>query len=301
MPEGDTIRRLAATIEHRFLGQAVTSCVFRHPALATASLADLRLESADARGKHLLIRFSDGRTLHIHLLMQGRVTFRRASDVPDWRRRFEIAFESGVMTGIDVPKIELIKTSTEPQILDFLGPDLCGSYDHAVATERLRSAKDRPLSEALLDQRLIAGFGNIYAVETPFICGISPFQTVETIEDINRVVAVGAALIRTNARRGPQRTTGQNRVPGDHWVLSNDRRRCLICGSKVRRYRGEQTPWRRRTAVCPTCQAISDKRTVDQARVRHLLRSHPALTILDLDDATLSVSTVEPVEVERIG
>lgn len=299
MPEGDTIRRLAAAIEHRFLGQTVTRSIFRHPALATASLTDLRLESTDARGKHLLVRFSDGRTLHAHMLMQGRVTYSPARETPEWRRRFEVQFESGIMVGIDVPKIELIPTSSEPQALDFLGPDLCGIYDHDEAVRRLRSAKDRPLSDALLDQRLIGGFGNIYAVESPFICGLSPFQPVQSIEDVERVVAVGAALIRTNARRGPQRTTGQTRVRGDHWVLSNDRRRCLICGSRLRRYRGQDTPWRRRTAVCPTCQPMTDHGVVDRERVLRLLRAHPALKILDLDGARLSVSTNKRVEVDR--
>ncbi|MFW2383816.1 MAG: DNA-formamidopyrimidine glycosylase family protein [Acidimicrobiales bacterium] len=296
MPEGDTIRRLANAIEHKFLGQRITHSVFRHPSLALARLDNSTLDSADARGKHLLVRISDGRTLHAHMLMQGRVRFGRAHEVPEWRRRFEIEFETGVITGIDVPKIEMIKTRNERRVVAHLGPDLCGHYDHDRAVERLSTAGSGPLGGSLLDQRLIAGFGNIYAVETPFICGISPFQPVESITDLARVVAVGAALIRTNASLGPQRTTGQSRVRADHWILPNERRRCLVCGARVTRYTGRQSPWQRRLGVCPQCQPRASEATVERERVRALLANHPARKILDLDNGRLSVSTDNNVE-----
>jgi len=300
MPEGDTIRRLANAIEHNFVGQQITRSVFRHPSLALTRLDNSTLESADAHGKHLLLRVSDGRTLHAHMLMQGRVRLRGSHEVPEWRRRFEIEFETGVITGIDVPKIEMIKTRNEPRVLAHLGPDLCGDYDHEGAVERLVTAGSRPLGGSLLDQRLIAGFGNIYAVETPFICGISPFQPVGSITDMARVVAVGAALIRTNARLGPQRTTGQSRVRADHWILPHDRRRCLVCGASVTRYSGRQSQWQRRLGVCPKCQPTASDATVDRERVRALLGTHPAVKILDLDNGRLSVPTDRKVESIRL-
>ncbi len=301
MPEGDTIRRMANAIEHRFVGQQVQASVFRHPSLALTNLADTIIDSADARGKHLLIRFSDGRTLHAHMLMQGRVRFGRANDVPEWRRRFEIELQTGAITGIDVPKVEIVKTRDEQRAVAHLGPDLCGDYNHPEAVKRLGTARTRPLGEALLDQRLIAGFGNIYAVETPFICGISPFQPVESITDLERVVAVGAALIRTNAHLGPQRTTGQSRVRAEHWILPNDRRRCLVCGSRVTRYSGQQSPWRRRLGVCPVCQATRSQVAVNLERVRSLLRIHPAIKILDLEGGQLTVETTQKVRSQHLG
>jgi endonuclease-8 len=296
MPEGDTIRRLANAIEHNFLGQRIKHNVFRHPSLALTRFDGSTLEGADARGKHLLVRVSDGRTLHAHMLMQGRVRFGPAYDVPDWRRRFEIEFETGVMTGIDVPKIEMIRTRDQERAVAHLGPDLCGVYDHEEAVRRLLTAGSRPLGDALLDQRLIAGFGNIYAVEVPFICGISPLQPVDSIADPRRVVAVGAALIRTNARLGPQRTTGQARVRAEHWVLPRERRRCLVCGSPVTRYSADQSPWRRRFAFCSSCQPNKLGVQVDTNRVQALLRTHPATKILDLEDGVLTVRTTRRVE-----
>ncbi len=130
MPEGDTIRRLAARIDHRLAGKTVLAATFRHPRLATVELERSTMHSADAYGKHLLIRFDDGRTLHAHMLMQGRVVLSRAFDVPSWRRRFEIEFPGGYLTGIDVPRLHLIRSRDEPAALAHLGPDLCGSYDH---------------------------------------------------------------------------------------------------------------------------------------------------------------------------
>lgn len=288
---------MAAAFQERHEGAVIKKSTFRHPRLATASFDGRTILSADARGKHLLVRFDDGRTLHAHMLMQGRVTFRPAYDVPQWRRRFEFTLDSGVVTGIDVPKLDIIKTKDEERILAYLGPDLCGRYDHEKAVERLRSAGPAPLGGALLNQRLIAGFGNIYAVETPFICGITPFQPVDTIPDIHRVVAIGAALIRTNARLGPQRTTGQPRQRMEQWILPSARRRCLICGSRVERYSGKQSPWQRRLGVCPNCQKRRDPAPVDLDRVRSLLHAHPAFDTLDLDAGTLTVPTLEPVEV----
>jgi endonuclease-8 len=295
MPEGDTIRRLANAIQNKFAGQQVRGSVFRHPSLALTNLAGTSIDSADARGKHLLVRFSDGRTLHAHMLMQGRVRLGRAYEVPEWRRRFEIELQTGVITGIDVPKVEIIKTRDEALSVAHLGPDLCGSYDHPEAVRRLATARTRPLGGALLDQRLIAGFGNIYAVETPFVCGISPFQPVESIADLERVVAVGAALIRTNARLGPQRTTGQSRVRAEHWILPNDRRRCLVCGSRVIRYSGRQSPWRRRLGVCSTCQPTRSHTSVNLERVQSLLRTHPAMKMLDLKGGKLTGETTQRV------
>lgn len=297
MPEGDTIRRLAAGIARRVGGCTVTAAIFRHPRLATASLTGRTVVDADARGKHLLVRFDDGRTLHVHLLMQGRVTFGGARDTPTWRRRFEIEFGGVTVTGIDIPKLDLIATRDEHRALGHLGPDLCGIYDHEIAATNLARAGPRPLGAALLDQTLVAGFGNIYAVEVPFITGISPFQPVMTISDSHRLLAVGAALIRTNAQLGPQNTTGRNLHLTEHWVLSGRRRRCPICGGPLDRIDGPSSPWQRRTVQCRTCQPDVDRTAVDVDRVARLVAMHPAVKILDMRGGRLTVATDHAVDV----
>lgn len=275
MPEGDSIRRLAAAIDRRLTGAVVVRSTFRHPRLATSDLAGARVVGTGSHGKHLFVRFDDGRSLHIHLLMQGRVRFDGAPGVDVDRRRFDIVFDRGRLTGVDIPKLHLVSTAREGLFTDALGPDVCGDFDAEVALDRLGRAVDLPLGGALLDQRLIAGFGNIYAVEVPFVCGVSPLTAVGAIDRLEVVVDVGAALIRTNADRGPQNTTGRRLDRSDHWILPARVRRCPLCGERLRRLDEAASPWGRRTAVCDTCQPPGSG-VVDVDRARRLLALHPA-------------------------
>jgi endonuclease-8 len=296
VPEGDTLRRLADRIGARFTDQEVTRSVFRHPRLVLSDLAGRRLTGVDATGKHLLLRFDDSLTLHVHLLMQGRVRIGPQPEIPEWRRRFEIGFENGILTGVDIPLLHLFDTAKEHQFVGHLGPDLCGTYDHEAAVARLEAAADRPLSAALLDQRVVAGFGNVYAIETPFICGLNPFTLVGNIEPIEPVASVGAALIRTNAALGPQNTTGRRLHTSENWVMSSQTRACKICGTKLNRLSGSETPWQRQTVWCPMCQPVAAA-TPDLVRVARLLALHPARRMLDLETGRLTADTAEPVAV----
>ena len=290
MPEGDTLRRLADRVAGTYLGETVRSSMFRHPRLALVDLAGRTLDAVDSTGKHLLFRFSGGITMHLHLLMQGRVHLTAQFSVPEHRRRFELAFDTGVLTGIDIPLLHILDTRREADFVGHLGPDLCGVYDHAAAVGRLAAAGDRPLSAALLDQRVIAGFGNIYAVETPFICGLSPFASTNALADVEPIVSIGAALIRTNAARGPQNTTGRQLDRSMHWVLSGKSRVCQICRGRLRRLSGAETPWQRRTAWCPSCQP-AEAVAPDLARAKRLLALHPARHLIDLETGALTADT----------
>lgn len=300
MPEGDTLLRLAAKVAERFAGERVTSSVFRHPRLALLDLTGLTLVSAEAAGKNLFLRFDDGRSLHVHLLMQGRVRFGRSPDTEEWRRRFEITFADGQMTGIDIPRLHLIDTAREHEFTDHLGPDLCGVYDPGAALARLAEQAGVALTGALLDQRVVAGFGNIYAVETPFVLGLSPFVPVGEVDDLEAVLSVGAALIRTNAARGPQNTTGRRLSTNDQWVLPRRVRTCAICGTGIQRRYEDQTPWQRRVSWCPTCQHDTH-RQADLARARKLLTLHPARRMVDFDTGSFTGSTDQKVELSSQG
>jgi len=294
MPEGDTLRRLADRVAEKYRGETVRACIFRHPRLALVDLTGRTLESVDATGKHLLCRFSGGLTMHLHLLMQGRVHLSAQFAAPEHRRRFELSFDSGVLTGVDIPLLHVLETKRESDFVGHLGPDLCGAYDHRAAVARLATVPQMHLSAALLDQRVIAGFGNIYAVETPFICGISPFATVGSLTDVEPIVSIGAALIRTNAARGPQNTTGRQLDRSTHWVLSGRTRSCQVCGTSLRRLNGDETPWRRRTAWCPACQP-AEAATVDVNRAKRLMALHPARHLVDFDDGSLVADTATAV------
>ena len=113
--------------------------------------------------------------------------------------------EDGRLTGLDVPVLGVIATVHEDRIVGHLGPDLCGPElpDLDDVLDRLAEVPDEPLSGALLDQRNVAGFGNVYAVELPFVVGVSPSQPVGTVSGLAGLLGLGTAVIRTNARAWP--------------------------------------------------------------------------------------------------
>lgn len=278
MPEGDTIRRLAAKIDQRFAGQRCERCVTRDPRLVGVDLAGTTLVSADAVGKHLFIRFDNGYTLHSHLRMSGSWTVGPTAAEPEWRRRIELWLETGRLTGVDLPVVELLATAHEDQVVGHLGPDLCAVElpDLGEVVDRMIRQPDVELAAALLDQRNVAGFGNVYAVEVPFIAGVSPSQRVATIEGLDALVGLGAALIRTSAERGPQNTTGRRLNTADHWVYARRGRPCPLCATTLAGYDEQQSPWGRVSVWCPNCQRTDTVRSVDKARLDKLMALHPA-------------------------
>jgi endonuclease VIII len=169
-----------------------------------------------------------------------------------------------------VPVLEMISTRDEHRITDRLGPDLCspaGPPDVDEVVTRMLAAPDDPLTASMLDQRNVAGFGNVYANDVPFIVGVSPFQAVGTIDRLVDAVAIGTALIRVNARRGPQNTVGRRLQSDARWMHGTGRRRpCPVCGERLRYRNDRQTPWRRSITWCPTCQPDRDRAVVDLAR-----------------------------------
>ena len=279
MPEGDTLRRLAGRINARFAGHRITRSVTRDPRIATVELRDRVVQDADAYGKHLFVRFDDGRSLHAHLLMTGSFDIGSPSREPQWKRRVELWLDNGRLTGISVPLLDVIATADEHTITDPLGPDLCataGPPDIQAVTTRLAREAAAPIAGALLDQRNVAGFGNLYAIEVPFIAGVSPNQPVGTIEGLEHLVGVGTALIRTNAERGPQNTTGRRLPTADQWIYGRRGRPCPLCATTLDGWEERESPWRRVSVWCPSCQRLGATSTVDTERITKLLALHPA-------------------------
>jgi endonuclease-8 len=176
----------------------------------------------------------------------------------------------------------VIAAAAERDVVGHLGPDLCGpeppDVDEVVA--RLTGVAGVPLAGALLDQRNVAGFGNVYAVELPFVVGVSPNQPVETITGLHDLVALGTALIRVNTARGPRNTTGRRLHTNDHWIYGrrphDARRPCPLCATPLTGWTEAASPWRRSSVWCPACQELTATRTADLERARRLLALHPA-------------------------
>ncbi|MEP6298103.1 MAG: hypothetical protein ABJ382_12320, partial [Ilumatobacter sp.] len=230
----------------------------------------------------------DGRTVYGHLRMDGRFDLGRRSKAPEWQRRLELEMENGWITAIDMPNIGVVATAKEESIVGHLGPDLCSTEipDIALIADRLRSNGDRPLAGALLDQRNVAGFGNVYAVEVPFIAGVSPHQPVDSIDDLEALVAAGSALIRTNMGRSHRNTTGRRLHTTNMWIYGRQRRPCPWCSTTLVGGAEREMPWGRVSVWCPTCQAIEPTRAVDPARIERALILHPARKLWPIEQPT---------------
>ena len=173
--------RAARQLQDALAGQVLTSSDFRVPRYATTDLTGRRVIEAVARGKHLLTRVDGGVTVHTHLRMDGSWRIRPAGGYPprDHRVRLILANERWQAIGFQLGVVEVLATAREDRAVGHLGPDLLGpDWDADEAVRRLRAAPDRPAGEALMDQRNLAGIGNLYKAETLFLRGISPWRPV---------------------------------------------------------------------------------------------------------------------------
>jgi endonuclease VIII len=274
----DTVARLADRISERFVGERVQRCTTRHPGIADLDLTGQRLRGTDAVGRHLLLRFDDI-AVHGHVRMNGRWTAGPRATEPEWRRRLELRLDTGWLTALDIAVLDAVAPGDEGDVIRHVGPDLCGPTppDLDEVAERMASRPGQPLAGALLDRRNTVGFDDVYAVEVPFICGVSPFQPVGTIVGLHEVVAVGAALLRTNSPPGPENTTGRLGT-SHHWVYGRAGTSCRVCGSDVTDAR--DCPWGRPAFSCRDCQPLIERCVIDPSRSNRLLAMHPALGLL---------------------
>jgi endonuclease-8 len=257
MPEGDTVWNTARLLDP-LVGQVVERSDFRVPKLATTELAGATVLESSCRGKHLLLRLErTGRrwTLHSHLRMDGSWRVyppgQRWTGGPGHLIRVALYTSTGVAVGYHLHELSLIPTDREGELVDFLGPDLLGpDWDQAEAVRRLRAQPDRSIAEALLDQRNLAGIGNMYKAEVLFLRGISPFRAVSTVDDLDAVVTLAQKLMVSNKGRFEQVTTGSRRRGETFWVYGRRGQPCRRCGTLIRKEeQGERV-----TFWCPTCQ-----------------------------------------------
>ena len=237
MPEGDVVWRAARQLDEALAGRALVRSDFRVPRFATADLAGRSVSEAVSRGKHLLVRVEDGLTIHTHLRMDGSWWIRPAGGYPprDHRVRLVLANEAWQAVGYLLGVVEILPTAREERALGHLGPDLLGpDWDAAEAVRRLRADPARPVGEALLDQRNLAGIGNLYKAEVLFLRGINPWRPVADIDDVEALVMLAHRLLEANKERVGQITTGMQGRGEETWVYGRSGRACRRCGGPVR-------------------------------------------------------------------
>lgn len=255
MPEGDTVWRAAHNLDRALTGLEVTADL-RVPDLATRRLGGTVLETV-ARGKHLLTRFDSGDTLHTHLKMEGSWHLYRAGE--RWRRptheaRVVLTSPTWTAVGFSLGTTEVVRTAAEDTVVGHLGPDLLGpDWDPAEAVRRLAHEPDRPLGEAILDQRNLTGIGNVFANEICFLVGRHPHAPVGST-DLDRLVTRSHAVLGANRDRTQRSTTGDLRRGRDLWVYGRTRQPCRRCGTRIEAGEIGSGVTARAGWWCPRCQ-----------------------------------------------
>jgi len=269
VPEGDTLYRTAAGLRPYLVGRTVTAAKTGGPGPVpqVQRVVGREITAVESLGKNLLIRFDNGLVIRTHLRMNG--SWHRYRPGERWRRppsraRLVLEVPGAVAVCFDAPVVEMVEERAEAlhPSLSRLGPDiLAPDFDAAEALRRLRDPARAGMSiaEALLDQRALAGIGNIYKNEVLWIERVSPFVRVAEVDDatLDRLVATARRLMLANvsASRGPERVTtaGDRSATGPVYVYGRAGRPCRRCGTPIRSIR-QGTDLPRTTYWCPSCQ-----------------------------------------------
>ena len=259
VPEGDTVWRACQRLNEVLAGRVLTRSEFRVPSLATTDLAGIEVRQVVSRGKHQLFRFSNDFTLHTHFKMEGAWNIyprgRRWSGGPGFEIRAVLATSDHDAVGYRLPIVELVPTAAEDTVVGHLGPDLLGpDWDPDEAVRRIASQSERTIGEALLDQRNLAGLGNLYRAELLFLQGVHPRTPVGQVKNLRRMVVRGQLLLHANRWRAEQATTGDLRPGRRTYVYGRAGQPCRRCGTPIRFAELGPAGEERHIYWCPNCQ-----------------------------------------------
>jgi endonuclease VIII len=274
MPEGDTIYRAAAALNRALAGGTVVRFESVYPAVTRVAddhpIVGRTIDSVFARGKHLLIAFSGGLVLRTHMRMHGSWHLYRPG--VRWQRpardvRVLVATADVMAVGFNVPVAELLtaRDLVRHRQLRALGPDwLAPVFDRAEAIRRMRARGADLVADVLLDQRVVAGVGNVFKSEILFLAGIHPFTPVSALSDaaLDRIVDIGREQLAANVLPRSRtlspfvgRRTTRSLDPNRRlWVYGRGGRACRRCGAAIQvRKTGLDA---RITYWCPACQLV---------------------------------------------
>jgi endonuclease-8 len=272
MPEGDTIFRAARTLHRALAGKTVVRFESMLPALTRVHedtpVTGRVLESVAAAGKHLLMRFSGDLVLRTHMRMNGSWHIYRRGE--RWQRarrdmRIVIASADFEAVGFNIHVAEFVSgdLARHPE-LGRLGPDLLADdFDPREAVRRIRERQGEPIADVLLNQRAVAGLGNVYKSEVLFACGVNPFLEAGSLsdDDLTRLLGMARRFLRANVVEGVapmttyagyRRTTNRDNPSERLWVYGRGGKPCRRCGTPISvRSQGANA---RSTYWCENCQ-----------------------------------------------
>lgn len=250
MPEGDTVWHTAAVLREHLAGRTLTRCDVRVPRFATVDLTGQAVDEVLSRGKHLFIRVGRA-SIHSHLKMDGSWRVGSRPVRVDHRARIILEANGVRAVGVDLGVLEILERDADQDAVAHLGPDLLGpDWDADRAAANLAADPDRPLGEALLDQRVLAGIGNVYCNELCFVSGQAPTAPVAAVADPRRLVSRARDMLWANRFRWNRCTTGDTRPGRQLWVYGRAGQPCRRCGTRIRYDDGGD----RVRYWCPSCQ-----------------------------------------------
>lgn len=274
MPEGDTIFRAARTLTRALAGKLVTKFSSVYPQLTRIDvdtpLIGRTIVDVAAAGKNLLMTFSGDLILRTHMRMSGSWHIYRLGE--RWQRspgdaRIVLETSDFVAVAFNVPVAAFHTAASLSRDADMraLGPDLLSDqFDEAEALRRFAMGPQREIGDALLNQRVMAGAGNVFKSEILFMCCVSPFARVGEIsqEDLANIVQTARKFLGQNVVDGKgdgivtyhgfRRTTGRSDASERLWVYGRSGQPCRRCHSIIEARR--QGIHARITYFCPKCQ-----------------------------------------------
>lgn len=261
MPEGDTVARAADRLAPRLEGEVVERLHGSHPALRMdrRRILGARVAAVRSIGKHLLIRFDNGWALRTHLGMTG--VWHIYAPGERWRKspgkaRVVLETQDTVAVCFAAPTVELAPADRVASSLDHLGPDLMAPvvpWDDIVS--RATNTDAETAADLLLDQRVMAGIGNVYKSETLYLEGVSPDAPADDLdaETVLRLGRRARKLLLANQQYGERSTTGARGGATNHWVYGRAGLPCRRCGTLIATNRHGALD--RISYWCPSCQA----------------------------------------------
>lgn len=262
MPEGDSVYRLAVRLRAALDGATLRTGRLNVPAHATENLAGRVVVGHRTHGKHYFTDFDDGTSTHTHLRMSGSWTVTAAGKslprrlLPDVRVLLA-AVDGPTAYGLTIPVVDYGTTAAMNDVVAHLGPDpLHEIFDVDRAAANISAQKNRPVVATLLDQRVVAGPGNLWANELCFLRGLWPWRPSESVDARALLTLMQRAMTHSATAPGAyQVTTGTNIRGRSHWVAGRAGKPCLRCGTVIEvRAEVPGDPDRRRTWWCPWCQ-----------------------------------------------
>jgi endonuclease-8 len=230
--------------------------------VGVADLSGHVMARVESRGKHILMRVDSGQTIHSHLKMDGEWRLARTGSRPRGRWHEVSAVlttEPWTAFGSLLGILEIWPTEREHDRLGHLGPDVLGpDWDAAEATRRLTADPSRSVGEAVIDQRVMAGPGNVYRSEVCFLRGVDPRTPVGQVRDPAALVKLMQRLVFANRDRSARVTTGNTREGQRVWVYGRTGEPCRRCGTPIERIVQGAEPEERVAYLCPSCQPPAD-------------------------------------------